>query len=238
MRSITGAWPFRSSAVCLLARSPYPCPDGPVVHHAPVTHQTLADQASHELVVKHSRFLALAAPADTPEAAMAFIAGAGTPDATHNCWAWRIGGLYRSGDDGEPAGTAGRPILAAIDGQGLDQVAVVVTRWYGGIKLGAGGLVRAYGGCAAECLRTAPRRELIEYVERRLCYPFEHTGAVHAALAQHGADKLAEEFGADGVGLVLKLPAGAAEALQVQLRDATRGEVRVDDAPDGTDSGQ
>lgn len=203
-----------------------------------MTHQTLATRATHELVVKHSRFLALAAPADTPEAAMSFIAEAGTPDATHNCWAWRIGGLYRSSDDGEPASTAGRPILAAIDGQGLDQVAVVVTRWYGGIKLGAGGLVRAYGGCAAECLRTAPRRELIDYVELRLSYPFEHTGAVHAALGQYGADKLAEEFGADGVALVLKLPAAASDALQVQLRDATRGEVRVDGAPGGTDDGQ
>ncbi len=68
---------------------------------------------------------------------------------------------YRSNDDGEPGGTAGRPILAAIDGQGFDRVAVVVTRWYGGIKLGAGGLVRAYGGAAAECLRAAPRRPLV-----------------------------------------------------------------------------
>src|SRR3546814_2284064 len=57
------------------------------------------------------------------------------PDATHNCWAWRIGDDYRSNDDGEPAGTAGRPILAAIDGQGMDRVVVVVTRWFGGIKL-------------------------------------------------------------------------------------------------------
>src|SRR5690606_40120786 len=126
----------------------------------------------------------LAAPVASPEAALAFVAEVADPGATHNCWAYRIGGLYRSSDDGEPAGTAGRPILAAIDGQGLDEVVVVVTRWYGGIKLGAGGLVRAYGGCAAECLRTAPRRTLIEYVHLRLAYPFEHTGAVHAALAQ------------------------------------------------------
>ena len=104
---------------------------------------TLPHAVRHEIEVKHSRFLAIAGPATTPEAALAFIAAVGTADATHNCWAYRIGGLYRSSDDGEPAGTAGRPILAAIDGQGFDQVAVVVTRWYGGIKLGAGGLGRA-----------------------------------------------------------------------------------------------
>lgn len=200
--------------------------------------QTLQGEARHELVVRHSRFLAIASPASSPEAAMDFIARVSTPDATHNCWAWRIGGLYRSSDDGEPAGTAGRPILAAIDGQGVDEVVVVVTRWYGGIKLGAGGLVRAYGGCAAECLRTAPRRELIEYVRLRLAYPFEHTGAVHAALAQHGADKLAEDFGAEGVALLLRLPAEAAKGLRLQLRDATRDEVRIRAAPDGGDDGQ
>ncbi len=73
---------------------------------------------------------------------MAFLQQVAVTDATHNCWAYRHGQDYRSSDDGEPAGTAGRPILAAIDGQGFDRVMVVVTRWFG-IKLGAGGLVRA-----------------------------------------------------------------------------------------------
>ncbi|GAB2611681.1 IMPACT family protein [Novilysobacter erysipheiresistens] len=188
---------------------------------------TLADRARHEIEVKHSRFLALAAPVQTPEQALAFLAEVATADATHNCWAYRVGGLYRSSDDGEPAGTAGRPILAAIDGQGFDRVMVVVTRWYGGIKLGAGGLVRAYGGCAAECLRTAAREPLVEYCELNLSYPFDHTGAVHAALAQHGAEKLDERFDAAGAHLHLRLPAAHADALQVQLRDASRDQVRI-----------
>lgn len=203
-----------------------------------MTRRTLQSPASHELVVKHSRFLALAAPVDSPAAALEFIARASTPEATHNCWAWRIGGLYRSSDDGEPAGTAGRPILSAIDGQGLDQTVVVVTRWYGGIKLGAGGLVRAYGGCAAECLRTAPQCELVEYVDLQLSYPFAHTSAVHAALAQYGAEKRAEEFAAEGVVLQLRLPAEAVDALRGWLRDATRDEVRVSGVPVPADGGQ
>ena len=186
---------------------------------------TLPHAVRHEIEVKHSRFLAIAGPATTPEAALAFIATVGTADATHNCWAYRIGGLYRSSDDGEPAGTAGRPILAAIDGQGFDQVAVVVTRWYGGIKLGAGGLVRAYGGCAAVGTYLVETREL------RLSYPFEHTGVVHAALAAHEAEKLDETFDSSGATLTLRLPSGRVDALRVHLRDATRDQVSVDDAP-------
>ena len=133
--------------------------------------------------VKHSRFLALAAPVASAEAALGFLQDVADADATHNCWAYRIGDAYRSSDDGEPAGTAGRPILAAIDGQGFDRVMVVVTRWFGGVKLGAGGLVRAYGGTAAEALRTAQRRELVAEAEVVLACGFEDIAGVHAALA-------------------------------------------------------
>src|SRR5690606_15533044 len=96
---------------------------------------TLATPASHLLEVKHSRFLAHAAPVGNAADALAFVASVLVADATHNCWAYRHGSEYRSSDDGEPAGTAGRPILAAIDGQGYDRIVVVVTRWFGGIKL-------------------------------------------------------------------------------------------------------
>ena len=190
---------------------------------------TLAAAATHELVVKHSRFLASAAPVADADAAAAFIASVSVPEATHNCWAWRIGDGYRSGDDGEPAGTAGRPILAAIDGQGLDGVAVVVTRWYGGIKLGAGGLVRAYGGAAAECLRTAERREVVELAEVDVECPFADVAAVYAALPAFEAEKLAEDFAADGVRFRLRLPAARIGALGARLRDATRDRARMGD---------
>jgi uncharacterized YigZ family protein len=187
---------------------------------------TLAAPASHLLEVKHSRFLARVTPIGDAAAAQAWLAAVADADATHNCWAWRFGQDYRSSDDGEPAGTAGRPILAAIDGQGFDRVAVVVTRWYGGIKLGAGGLVRAYGGAAAECLRTAPRLPLLAMRELHLQARFEDLGVVHAALAAHGADKLEERFEADGVRMHLQLRADAVDALLVWLRDATRDRVR------------
>ena len=145
---------------------------------------TLAAPASHSLEVKKSRFLAQAISIETAEAALVWLKQIADPTATHNCWAYRIGTAYRSSDDGEPGGTAGRPILAAIDGQGFDQVMVVVTRWYGGINLGAGGLARAYGGSAAECLRTAPRKELIELVELELRCAFALSGSVHELVGQ------------------------------------------------------
>lgn len=188
---------------------------------------TLAARASHLLEVKHSRFLALAAPVARPDDALAFLREVATPDATHNCWAYRIGGEYRSSDDGEPAGTAGRPILAAIDGQGYDRVMVVVTRWYGGIKLGAGGLVRAYGGAAAECLRQAERLPVVAMATLEVACPFDDLGSVHAALIAHHAVKREESFDESGARLVLELPADRVDALKTLLRDATRNRVRV-----------
>jgi putative IMPACT (imprinted ancient) family translation regulator len=188
---------------------------------------TLAAPAAHSSEVRHSRFLAQAAPATDVPAALAFLAAHSDGDATHNCWAYRIGAEYRSSDDGEPAGTAGRPILAAIDGQGFDRVVVVVTRWYGGIKLGAGGLVRAYGGTAAECLRTAPRCPLVDMCDLTVQAPFADIGAVHAALAAHMATKLDEMFGSEGVRLRVSLPRDRADALKMHLRDATRDRARV-----------
>jgi putative IMPACT (imprinted ancient) family translation regulator len=187
---------------------------------------TLAAPATHAIEVRHSRFVARAGTAASVADALAFLAAHADRGATHNCWAYRIGADYRSSDDGEPAGTAGRPILAAIDGQALDQVVVVVTRWYGGIKHGAGGLVRAYGGAAAECLRTATRRPLVMLCELELRAGFEDLGAVHASLPAHGATKVAESFESDGVRMQLSLPVDEVEALRSRLRDATRDRVR------------
>jgi putative IMPACT (imprinted ancient) family translation regulator len=194
---------------------------------------TLAAPARYQLEAKKSRFLAQAAPVDDATAAMDWIRAGADPAATHNCWAYRCGGDYRFSDDGEPGGSAGRPILAAIDGQGLDRVAVRVTRWYGGINLGVGGLVRAYGGATAECLRTAARRELVDWMHAELACDFALASSVHALLAAHGAQKLDETFAADGLRLRLRLPASSFAVLAERLRDASRGAARLQplDAP-------
>lgn len=185
--------------------------------------QTLARPAEFELEAKRSRFLARAAPVDSPEAALDWLQSVSDPQATHNCWAYRIGAEYRSSDDGEPGGSAGRPILAAIEGQGLDQVVVVVTRWYGGTNLGVGGLIRAYGGAAAECLRTAARRELVPWCELELACGFELANAVHGLLAEFGGQKLDEHFDPDGLRLRVRLPDYTIDTLAGRLRDISRG---------------
>lgn len=192
---------------------------------------TLAHAVSHRQEIRHSRFVAQAAPIAQAAEALAFIAQVSVADATHNCWAYRHGSDYRSSDDGEPAGTAGRPILAAIDGQGMDRVVVVVTRWYGGIKLGAGGLARAYGGTAAECLRLAPRLPITAMTTAWLHCGFEDLGAVHNALPAHQASKELEDFDAAGALLRLCLPAEQLDSLKTHLRDATRNRVHLQEHP-------
>lgn len=97
---------------------------------------TLPHVCQHVAEIRKSRFLAQAASVDDAAQALAFLRDVGDPAATHNCWAYRIGQDYRFNDDGEPGGTAGRPILQAIEGQGFDRVMVVVTRWFGGTKIG------------------------------------------------------------------------------------------------------
>lgn len=189
---------------------------------------TLAAPARFEQDIRKSRFLAQASFVDSPAAALTWLDSVADRAATHNCWAYRIGQNYRFSDDGEPSGTAGKPILAAIDGQGLDSVVAVVTRWYGGIKLGAGGLVRAYGGSAAECLRQAARRPVIAYDEAWLDCAFAAAASVHALLATHGAGKLEEHYDATGLRLRIRLPTQNFAALAATLRDATRGSARLE----------
>ncbi|EOD8938871.1 IMPACT family protein, partial [Pseudomonas aeruginosa] len=116
---------------------------------------TLQGLAEYREEIRKSRFHTIAAPVADEDEAQAFIAAHRDASAGHNCWAWKCGAQYRFSDDGEPGGSAGRPILAAIEGQDMDCVAVLVSRWFGGIKLGTGGLARAYGGGAAKCLQQA-----------------------------------------------------------------------------------
>jgi len=188
---------------------------------------TLVAACRREESIKKSRFLAQAAPAASPEQALAFVRAVSTADATHNCWAYRIGQDYRFNDDGEPGGTAGRPILQAIEGQGCDRVAVVVTRWYGGIKLGAGGLARAYGGAAAECLRAAERVAIVAMARLGLTCDFAELPLLKARLRELGAEIAREQFGPDGVTMEFELPAQRVADAEARIADLSRGRVAV-----------
>ena len=188
--------------------------------------------------IRKSRFLAQAAPVQSADAALEFVQQVGDPTATHNCWAYRIGQQYRFSDDGEPGGTAGKPILQAIDGQGLDQTVVVVTRWYGGIKLGAGGLMRAYGGCAAECLRLAPRTPLIDLTELRVHCDYASSALLYSRLAQFDAERIDEVAHNDGIELHLRLPRDQADPFSRFVQDMTRGQGQVREVSGNDASGE
>ncbi len=184
----------------------------------------LEQTATFEQTIKKSRFLAIAFPVATEEEAKAAIAAHAEAGANHNCWAWRIGATYRFSDDGEPSGTAGKPILAAIDGQSLTNVVVIVTRWFGGILLGSGGLVRAYGGTAATCLRSAPMVELKPSVEGLVRLDFSDLARIKARLQAIADLSIAEEqFTATGADLVLRVPEAEVETVSRLVCDLTSG---------------
>lgn len=187
---------------------------------------TLKDIASHQEVVKESVFIAYAARADSQDQAFEFLRAvmARHADASHLCWAYRIGGQYRFSDGGEPGGTAGQPILRAIEGQDLDHVVVGVIRYFGGTKLGAGGLMRAYGGTAAEALRTAERQVESPRVAVRVSTGFEHISALYRALDACAAEDRSEDYTDQGVNMAATLPANELERFQVLLRDGTKGQ--------------
>lgn len=123
---------------------------------------TLSALVTFEEEIKKSRFQAFAVPVENEQEVKDFLEQYKDMSTTHQCWAWKVGHHVRFNDDGEPSGTAGRPILATIEGNELTNILVLVNRWYGGIKLGTGGLVRAYGGTAGKCLLLAEKIELIE----------------------------------------------------------------------------
>ena len=153
------------------------------------TYYTLGNYARAEIKVKGSRFIAEAIRVDTVTDADAEIAGIRKREynATHHCTAYRIGldgAIFRYNDDGEPNGTAGRPILRQIDALGLTNTLVVVTRYYGGTKLGTGGLLRAYGEAAAAALSDAPIEENIIRASVRLRFSYADTSPAMHTLGQ------------------------------------------------------
>lgn len=188
---------------------------------------TIESPASFEETVKKSRFVGHAACVGTLAESLDFYESVCDPQATHNCWAWRINFQVRSSDDGEPSGTAGRPILNVIEHRGLENVMVVVTRYFGGIKLGVGGLVRAYSGTAAKCLDRATVIELFPMAEYVIRTGFEWASSLHGILDQFGAEKLDESYDDEGVIMNVRCRESQYESLETSLRDVCRGQVWI-----------
>ena len=189
------------------------------------------DQTEHfEQEIRKSRFLAIACPVENEAEAKARLAELSDLSANHNCWAWRIGQAYRFSDDGEPSGTAGKPILQAIDGQALDRTLVVVTRWFGGILLGSGGLIRAYGGTAALCLRAASKTEYVERIALSVSLGFSDLALVKARIAAFPGLVMDEEtFHETGARLAFRVPAEKADEIGRMIVDLTSGRAEIGD---------
>lgn len=192
--------------------------------------QTLAGPAHAELVIKKSRFIGCVQPVEDRAQAQALVAAlrAEHPQAAHVCWALLAGGQSAAVDDGEPGGTAGLPMLAVLRHQDLDGVLATVVRYWGGTKLGAGGLVRAYTDAVATALQGAvklPRRRLA-HLRCRLPYALE--GWLRRQLAQAGATLDEVEHG-DEVLLGFSLPEDEAPALKAVLEDGGRGQLFWDE---------
>ncbi len=189
-----------------------------------------------ETVVVNSRFIATAGPAPSVVEAQEFIARvrAEFPDATHNVYAYRVG--YGSSvidscsDDGEPPGTAGRPALVVVQNSGLGDVAVVITRYFGGTKLGTGGLVRAYTGAAQQVLAALPRAERVETRAVKLTVPYKFYETLTRLAAAHDGHIDHAEFSAE-VTIELVFPVDRVGDFDAALRQASGGELGLPGAP-------
>lgn len=189
---------------------------------------TLAAAAHHQLTLKKSRFIACVEPMPDRASAQARVAAlrAAHPGAAHVCWALLAGGQSAAVDDGEPGGTAGRPMLEVLRHQQLEGVLASVVRHFGGVKLGAGGLVRAYTDSVAQALLGADKIPLVTMREfsARAAYPLE--GVLRRELAQAGAVLLAVSHASE-VTLRWRMPAAQGDALCQRLREVCAGQLRM-----------
>lgn len=183
---------------------------------------TIASQVTFEEEIKKSRFQAIAVPVANEQDVKEFLEISKDISTTHQCWAWKIGNNVRFNDDGEPSGTAGRPILATIEGNELSNILVLVNRWYGGVKLGTGGLVRAYGGCAGQCLLLAEKIELIEKKKVSFSCQFNEWAIFQYELNQQQIE-FQQDYTATGVDVIALLQIHQIEPLSLKIQDVTRG---------------
>lgn len=183
---------------------------------------TIASLVSFEEEIKKSRFQAFATPVESEQDIKDFLEVYRDTTTTHQCWAWKLGHNVRFNDDGEPSGTAGRPILATIEGNELTNVLVLVNRWYGGIKLGTGGLVRAYGGCAGQCLILAEKIELIEKKKVSFRCNFSEWAIFQYELNQQQID-YQEDYTAEGVEVIAQMQKHQIEPFALKIQDISRG---------------
>ena len=188
------------------------------------------EAAEAELVEKRSRFIGQVKPVETEEEARAFVEQVKKKhyDARHNCWCYRLrdGGVERYSDDGEPQGTAGQPMLNVFQREEVTNVVCVVTRYFGGVLLGAGGLVRAYTQSAKDALDAAGVSVVRRWVEAAVPCPYSFFDRVKLEVEAHGGVLGETEYAAD-VTVHALLPEGQVEAFSARMTELTAGGTEV-----------
>lgn len=203
--------------------------------------RTIYAPARSEIEIKRSRFIASCARTDSEEAARAFIAQIRRefPDARHHCTAFIIHqdtgpDTARSSDDGEPAGTAGNPMLKVLTESNLTNVTCVVTRYFGGTKLGTGGLVRAYSGAVQQVLEDAQTVRLVTQPSYQLQLPISEAGKIEAKLTQNGYQILDRDFSQEA-SLRFAAPLETSQSqIESYLSSISGREINIETAPDIT----
>lgn len=186
-----------------------------------------------ELIEKKSRFIATVIPAESEEEALAFIEAMKKKywNATHNCSAYVIGEkgqLKRCSDDGEPSGTAGRPMLEVLEGEGIRNVAVVVTRYFGGTLLGTGGLVRAYSASVKAGLASSVIITKIPGVKLKIETDYTGLGKIQYLLGEMGIRTLDSQY-TDHVELDVLVPETMLECVKAELIEGTNGQAKLEE---------
>ncbi len=200
------------------------------------TYRTLHSPCKAEIKVKGSRFIATAWPVQNREEAETALARISRQyhDATHNCFAYQVGvgdaKVYRSSDAGEPAGTAGQPILKVIQGADLTNILLVVTRYFGGTKLGVGGLIKAYTEAAQAALAEAAIVEVPILRRFRVITGYDHIQPVMRAANTLGARVSGSDYG-ETVQLTLDVPVSRVEAFRTAVVNGTSGQAQIEELP-------
>ena len=189
----------------------------------------------HEIdKISGSRFIADAVPVSSEEEALAALERVRSEfhDARHHCWAYRVGPLgetWRSSDDGEPSGSGGVPILKQLEGRDVTNLMLVVTRYFGGTKLGVGGLARAYGSAAREALELAKISEVVVTERIVVTHDYELSSTVQGVLARAGLTPAEADYG-EVVRIVLEIPVTQADRVVSELQEATSARAQIERA--------
>lgn len=203
-------------------------PPGPPAGKFNLSTYTLHAPVGAELEIRKSRFVGFVIPVDDRSAAMTQVQSLRDAHrgAAHVCWALLAGGQSGMSDDGEPSGTAGRPMLEVLRHHDLDGVLAAVVRYYGGIKLGTGGLVRAYTDTIAAALKEARRIERVSFMQCAVELAYADEARVRRWLDQHGYALVDSRHGSTAT-LVIRLPDSELPAAREALRDLTQGRAQL-----------